>query len=278
MIESLLVCLEGSPGTARATELAIELARTLGARVVGLTLVDEPDITAAQPTGIGGGAYKQERDRALLADAEARAREWLERFSDRCAVARVPAQTLELRGRPAATIVRAMQGHDLTLLGRDANFRFETEEDDAQTRHAILRRAGKPVLIVPEAGNGAGGAIVIAFDGSTASRRALRSFADSGLGRGRALHVVAVADDGGRAWDTAQQGCALLADLGLAATAENVVSLRSIAEAILDRAEKLDAGLVVMGAYVRARVLELLWGSVTEEMVQKTKVPLYLHY
>jgi nucleotide-binding universal stress UspA family protein len=278
MMADILVCLEGSPGTERATGVAIELARDLGARLVGLALVDEPDIRAAEMTGIGGSAYKLQRDQALLADAEARAQEWTAAFAQRCRQAAVPVQTLARRGRPAATILSELHRHDLMVLGGDVNFRFATEDHDQTTRDEILRRAGKPILIVPAVERAAGRDILVAYDGSTASQRALHSFAASGLGRDRLVHVVCVDDDGATAWERARHACSLLHDLGLAATPHNVVSVLSIADAILAARDKLGCGLMVMGAYVRARVLRLLWGSVTDEILQKATVPVFLHY
>ena len=278
MVKQILVCLEGSSSSVCATEVAIGMARDLGATLVGLAVVDEPDILSNEATGFGGSSYKHERDQALLADAHQHARAWLEAFADRCRNAGVVAQTSELTGRPAATILDELARYDLTILGRDVNFRFETEESDARTRDLILRRAGKPVVVVPEALVESRPNVLIAYDGSPAARRALRSFADSGLGRDRALHVAAMDDDGAIAWEMATRGCQALAELGLNAAPHNLVSTRSIAEAMLDLRAKLDAGLIVLGAYTRSKMSRLLWGSVTEQMLGKTVVPLFVHY
>src|SRR5690242_10234298 len=114
MVKDILVCLEGSSSSRRAIEVAIGLARTLPATLVGLAIVDEPDIRAGQATGIGGTAFKQQRDEVLLKDAQERAQEWIDAFAARCAEASVAAHTLELRGRPADMIVEELQRHDLT--------------------------------------------------------------------------------------------------------------------------------------------------------------------
>src|SRR5690348_11302189 len=98
MVENVLVCLEGSASTDRATELAIELAGHLGGQPAGLAVGDGPDIRAGEPTGIGGSSYKAQRDEALLADAHSHAQEWLDRFASRCRDQGVKAQTLELEG------------------------------------------------------------------------------------------------------------------------------------------------------------------------------------
>jgi nucleotide-binding universal stress UspA family protein len=278
MVKDILICLEGSPSTQRAIEVAIGFARDLPAALVGLAIVDEPDIRAGEPTSIGGASYKQQRDESLLADAHKNAQQWLDAFAARCLAAGVSARVLELRGTPAKTILAEMQRHDLVVLGREVNFRYETEETDEATRDAILRRAGKPVVIVPDGDLAQGRAALICYDGSAAARRALESFAKSGLQRERPVHVAAIDDDGATAWDIAQHGCKLLADLGVAASAHNIVTTLPIVDALREQRAKLDAGLIVMGAYRRSKFGRLLWGSVTEAMVEKTVVPLFLHY
>src|SRR5262245_28412617 len=128
----ILVCLEGSASSKSAMEIAIATASELGATLVGLTVIDEPDIRAGEPTSIGGAAFKKDRDEALLADARAHAEEWEAAFLKRCSAAGVSARTLEQRGRPAKLVVEEIQRHHLTVLGRDVNFRFETHDRDRQ--------------------------------------------------------------------------------------------------------------------------------------------------
>ena len=101
MITKILVCLEGSPSSIAATNVAIETARRLAATVVGLAIVDEPDIRAGTPTSIGGASFKNERDETLVADARKQATLWLTAFADRCNAEGVSARTVEVVGRPA---------------------------------------------------------------------------------------------------------------------------------------------------------------------------------
>ena len=150
MIKDILVCLEGSASAESANRLAIDVARTCGAELAGLAIVDEPDIRAGAAMGIGGSEYKHERDEALVADAHKHASDWIALFEQRCREAGVTGRGLEIVGRPADSILEEMDGYDLTVIGRDANFRFETERDDLQTRDAILHRASRPVLLVPD--------------------------------------------------------------------------------------------------------------------------------
>jgi nucleotide-binding universal stress UspA family protein len=277
MIKDMLVCLEGSPSSGQATELAIRLGLALEANLVGLAIVDEPDIRAGAASGIGGSSYKRDRDAALLKDAHEHAEQWIEAFLARCREVGVAARALEQRGRPAATILVEMRQHDLTFIGRNVNFLFETEEHDKTTRDAVVARAPKPVMVVPETLVEAGRAVLIAYDGSTAAKRALRAFADSGLAKDRPIHVASVGDEGAPAYELAAVGCELLREQGIKAQPHSVVSVLSIAEAILMQRQKLGAGILVSGAYAHSRLSHLIWGSVTHELLEKTVVPLFLH-
>jgi len=275
----ILICLEGSVSSASAISVAIAIARSIRASLVGLAIVDEPDIVAGAATSIGGASYRKDRDTALLEDAHAKAREWLDGFTARGRAAGVSVRTLELVGQPAETILQEMQQHDVLLFGRDVNFRFETQEHDRYTRDRILRRAGKPIIIVPENPAPAGAAVMITYDGSTAATRALRSFAASGLARARRIHVATVDDDGSNAFEIARQGCHLLqSESGIVAEPENVVSAESIADALLARRAKLDAGMIVLGGYIPSPLARLVWGSVTHAILRDTVVPVFLHY
>jgi nucleotide-binding universal stress UspA family protein len=279
MVHEILICLEGSPSGSRAVDVAITLAGELDAAIVGLAIVDEPDIRAAAATPIGGASYKAQRDEALVDDARERAKQWLDDFTLRCRAAEVLGLGMEVTGSPAATILREARRRDITILGRQANFRFETEDSDWQTRDAVLRGAGKPVVIVPESrADDAGPAVLVAYDGTPASVRALASFAGSGLARDRQVHVLSVGDEGTTAWELAEKGVARLGELGVAAQSHHVVSLQSTAEAILDVRQKLGAGMIVQGAYAHSRFKRMLWGSVTRDMLSQTVVPVFVHY
>jgi nucleotide-binding universal stress UspA family protein len=296
LIDEVLVCLEGSASSDAATRVALGIAGALQARLVGLVIVDEPDIRAGTATSIGGASFKHERDETLVSDARERAADWLALFERRCRGAGVEARVLEVVGPPARSIVAEMERRDLTIMGRDANFRFETARDDHKTREAILHGATRPVLLVPEAapdpnepvddltgaslieGRGLGKVVLVAYDGSPAAKRALASFAASGLARGREVHVATVDDNGATAWEMAAKAVETLDALGVAAKPHNVVSVLSNAEALLELAGELGAGFMVMGAFARSRLATFFSGSVTRGLVERTAIPLYLQH
>jgi nucleotide-binding universal stress UspA family protein len=276
MINDVLVCLEGSASGEAAMAVAIAIGRELGARLSGVAIVDEPDIRAGVAAGIGTTAYKHERDDALMVTAKRLASDWITLFESRCREGGVSARAHEITGRPAASIVSRMRTSSLTVIGRDANFRFATEDEDPETRAQVIRHGERPVLLVPEGTSELGKRVVVAFDGSAAAKRAATSFANSGLAQAREIHVVTVDDDGARAWDMANRGVAIFRAAGLVATAENVVSPLSNAEAILQASRELGAGLIVMGAFAHSRLAGLFRQSAMRTLLEKSDVPLFV--
>jgi len=279
MIKDILVCLEGSSSAESATRLAIDVARTCGAGLAGLAIVDEPDIRAGAAMGIGGSAFKHERDEALVADAHKHTADWIALFERRCREAGLSGRGIEMVGRPSDAILEEMEGHDLAVIGRDANFRFETEREDLKTLDVVLHKASRPVLLVPDVADTALGSIVlIAYDGSNAAKRALNSFATSGLAPGRTIHVATVDDNGARAWEMADRGVQILAAMKIPATVHSVVSVQSNVDALFTLAEQLQAGLMVMGAFAHSRLRHLFSGSAMRGLVERSTIPLYLQH
>jgi len=134
MIKSVLVCLEGSASSEAAVRVAMAIARECEATMTGLAIIDEPDIRSGSATSIGGSSYKHERDETLLANAHKDTGDWAAQFQRKCQFAGISSQTMEVVGKPVASIITEMQHHDLTIVGRDANFRYSTLAEDTQTR------------------------------------------------------------------------------------------------------------------------------------------------
>jgi len=176
-------------------------------------------------------------------------------------------------------ILAELARHDVAVFGRDVNFRFETQESDRYTRDRILRRAGKPLIVVPPGAAPGASSVIMMYDGSAAAIRALRSFATSGLGHGRKIYVATLDDDGATAFERASQGCELLRrEFAVAASPENIVSAAPVVEALLERRAKLGAGLIVLGGYVPSPLARLVWGSVTHGVLALSPVPVFVHY
>jgi nucleotide-binding universal stress UspA family protein len=123
--------------------------------------------------------------------------------------------------------------------------------------------------------------ILIAYDGSPASSRAVHVFALLGLAKGRVVHVLTQDDESrAQAVTTAQKACALLSLHGAVKT--HAIGLGDAeagrpAETILGTATALQPDLVVMGAYGRRGIQEI-FGSCTRQVLDASTTPLFLYH
>jgi nucleotide-binding universal stress UspA family protein len=267
VIRNILVGLDPSRCSAAAVELGIAWAKRFDAEVVGAAVIDEPGIGTGPAIPIGGGQYKKWIDDATKSSAEREAARLVGEFEARCAAAVVRFLTRTVRGDPVRALLGLHEDFDVTLLGRETRFRFATQDGPDDTLTEVLRQARRPIVAVPERPADEG-PIVVAYDGSEASVDALESFADTGLGAGRAVTVTTVDEDPAVADRLANEAVRFLAHHDIPATPMSVAADRD--EAALDAAvESAGAGMVVMGAFSGSRRWEWADPSTTTRMLER---------
>jgi len=276
MIKNILVCIDGSASSEETTLTAIKIARERNATLVGIAIVHEPN------SSLNGSSFAHRWNTLRAVDTRAYAAMLLATFERRCQAAGVPARVLEVVDRSPEDVTAAIGRHDLTLIGHEVSFQFETKGDHRAYREKILRHTTHPVLLVPddETGRSAplGPTVLVAYDGGPAAERALASFAASGLGESRDVHVATIGDDGEKAMETAMQAAETLGAAGIKATAHSIVSALPDSDALVEFGTKLGAGLVVMGAFARSRIKEMFSGSLTRSLVANSPTPIYLQH
>jgi nucleotide-binding universal stress UspA family protein len=277
MIRSILIGLDGSPYSETAVALGLQWAQQTGAELVGLAVVDEPGICRPEPTGIGGSAYKHNRDQVVLERARLRARELLDEFSRRSAEANVAHKSLERTGVPSEQILAEAEDFDLTLLGLQTFFQFQAPPTGDGTLERVLRHCPRPVVAVPR-NLPNGRSVVVAYNGSPPAVRALEAFQAAGLDKSREVFVVSVADDEALAARRAEEGAQFLRCFQFAAEALPVHSSGPPAERLLEQVEERAAYMLVMGAYGRSRLFELFSASITNTVLKCCNVLLFLHH
>jgi nucleotide-binding universal stress UspA family protein len=271
-----LIGLDGSAFADAAVELGLRWAKRTGAKLVGLAVVDEPAITGPQPVGIYGDYFKHERDESLLAGARVRADDFLRRFVARCADAGVPHEGRRVEGDPIVSLAHAACDHDLTLLGRQTFFRYQTQEGCDETLPGVVRECGRPVVAVPES-LPQGQSAVVAYDASPPSVRALEAFRASGLAAGIRVRVVSVDEDRAVAQRRAEEAALFLRHDGIDAEAAPTAGDGQSA-LILGAVREFGAGLLVTGAYGRSHIRELLFGSTTARVLAACPVPVFMRH
>jgi nucleotide-binding universal stress UspA family protein len=147
MLKRIVVGLNGSPYSRAAAETAMALAEQQHASIVGLGVVDVPHLTAPEAVPLGAGAFKVERDVALVEAADRKISSLLTDFQQRCTAANISCRTLKLSGDPEKLLVREAQGVDLLVMGKKSI----PEGPGRVASHVLretLRHATRPVLCV----------------------------------------------------------------------------------------------------------------------------------
>lgn len=276
MLRSILVGLDGSPHSRDAAALGIDWARRYDAVLVGLGVIDEPEICRPEMVPIGASAIKREADEARLAQATGRVQQFLEQFSVQCAQAGVSSKVVQVVGDPAEQIVRQAQRYDLILLGHETHFHFATQEDACATLEKVLRNAPRPVARAapaPQREN----CVVVAYDGSVQAARALQAF-QTLLNRSPEVHVLTVGEDVDEVTQHVNRAVEFLGFHGITARPRVVSSSAPIGTVLLEEARRLNAGLMVMGAYGQPVVKEFFLGSVTRTLLKDGALPLFMFH
>ena len=137
---------------------------------------------------------------------------------------------------------------------------------------SVIRGLHRPVLVVNSAFS-APKNVMLAYNGTEASQKALDMVAASPLFKDIPCKLVYVGDDK-RAAEILADGSRRLTAAGIAH--ESVQLQGKIDEALISYQAKEGIDLTVMGAYSHHRIRDVLLGSFTAKMLSKTQKPLLL--
>jgi nucleotide-binding universal stress UspA family protein len=285
MIRTALIALDGSAASRVATETAIAYVKrraagpesTAAVSLTGLAVLDRPTITKPQATPPGAGAFKRERNEAMLAAADSTTREILSDFEAACSAAGIAHTTLRAEGLPSEAIASAGHAHDLIVIGRSTNFQFQTSDDPCETFRRLVRDHPCPVVVTPDA-LPQGNAAVIAYDGSRAAARALHTCVHMGLNfRDMQSHVVSIDRDQKKADAWSSEAAEFLHRHDVEPQVQSVASADSPTSILTEMAGRFGARLVVMGAFGRKGLQAAFFGSTTRSMLDHCQVPLFMY-
>src|SRR5262249_49486993 len=150
-------------------------------------------------------------------------------------------RVLEQVGLPSERILAEAEDFDLTLLGQQTYFHFETQTDPDETLEVVLRNSRRPVVVanekLPESRS-----VLVAYDGSPPAVRALEAFQRAGLDQWQTVRVVSVARDPAEATRRAEEATRFLRFYDIPAEARSLSASRPVAELLLEQVEDVKAG------------------------------------
>lgn len=277
MLKSILLGLDGSSWSQSALELGLRWARGSNALLVGLGVIDEPTICQGEPVPLGASGFKKDRDERRLSEARQKVEQFLSQFTLRCADAKVASKVLKCSGVPWQQITLEAQRFDLVLLGQESHFHFETQEEADDTLQQVLKHSPRPVVMAPRVAPPEGPAL-IAYDSSLPAARVLHAFVGAGMSGLSAVHVVSIAADHVEAATRVDRAAEFLRFHDLAVQTHVITSSSSPADVLQSEARRLNAGLLVMGAYGQSTLREFFFGSVTRTLLRESTAPLFLYH
>jgi len=278
-LKDLLVLIDPSEASLRRFDFALALADSHDAHLTALLLVPEPYIPAAVGVNIPANVLEQQRAQAV---EEARA--LIERYDSRAGRFGRPVEfrhEIAPVDRLPPILTRHARHADLAIVGQP-DPEAEAVDQDLLVEAAFMH-SGRPAIVVPYIGprEAPPKTVMCCWDGS---REAARAINDAIPVMDRAERVLVVTVDaeklGGRVGPIAGADMAVhLAHHGIEVDVRNVESGGlDVPDVLLSLAADESVDLMVMGGYGHSRLREIVFGGVTQHVLEHMTVPvLFAH-
>lgn len=275
-IKDLLVAYQGDEGSQNALRFAFQMSAKYAAVVTGVHVQLPTQYAMQQARWVPEDILDVVRkgDREAVAAIET---------SFRTAVAEIAPlaqhEWFARQGVPSLLLARMSRYFDILITGQ---FKGAISHGGrALQPEELIRRSGKPMLIVPEdyAVREFKEEAVVAWDGSSSAARAL-SDAMQILETKKKLYLVTVEGKGNERIPPLEDHDIVAHLQRHAIDAERVHLQRSgsVGKTIIDYCAKTDPDVLVMGAFGRAKLGALLFGGVSQYVLENQNVPVLMSH
>jgi len=279
----VLACVDFSPYAEHVADCAAWAAARMSAPLEFLHVIDRhPQLDAVTDRSGALMANAEEDLLKNLSDEDA-ARSKAEREQGRLflnglreralAAGAAPVDTRQRHGDLEETLSEQQDGVRLFVLGRRGASADKTQRDLGRHVEWTVRALQRPILAVTDRFK-APERVMIAFDGSSITRKGVEMVADSPLFKGLAVYVLMAgkpSSDGPRQVEWARTRLEQ-AGLGVVAEIQPGDPETMIGSAIT----RHGIDLLVMGAYTHSPLRSLLFGSKTTDLLRSARVPTLL--
>ena len=277
MTNKILIPIDGSANSDVAVDYGIYVALKLNSTISALHVMDVNLLQGPMLTDISGAAGMPPSDGlfdAVEASLNDKADFVLNSFREHCSWKGVKVETKKVIGKIQETITaEARDANFIVMAKKGEHFHLKGGGFLGSVAESVIRHSAKPVMVTPENFLEIE-SMAIAFDGSPSAQKAL-DFA-LGLSKQAAWPITAViiTEDMDKASkltmqiDNAAEKEETDCEVIILPGKEGTEILKFIGEGAVE--------LMVMGAYGHNRLRELLLGSTTSQVIQKSPIPVLL--
>ncbi len=277
MAKRIVVGLDPSKFSKNALDIAVQRAALQDATVIGVAVADLPGIERAESAAPPGAMhYAQKAIDSHLAKAQDTCEKLLDEFEETCKKAGVKCEKEYHTGRPSKVLVEMGYSADIAMMGIRTFFHFETQEDPGDTLRKFLEARPCPVVAVPETVVWPPKKIIIPYDPSPESARALRSFTllTQQFPLQKDVMLLRVDDSIDEGMRCIKRQVKYLEAWGY--NVETEVVPGDPKKVILETALANSPSMVVLVAYNHNPIAEMFFGSATMALINNGTIPLFI--
>lgn len=270
MIQSLLLHVDGDDRGTAAIPAVVQLAAAQNARVRGLMVVDTRNLIAAAvgcESAVYAAAEVERLDRQEELQSSA-----LSQLATACLRAGIDFDVRRLRGNPLELVPREARFHDLAITIWPLRPAEGSDADGVRTLTELARRGAQPLLVLRDA-QGAPQRLLLVFDGSVASERAVKQFLSQQLFADAEMRLLAIGSSDQEARSHLRQLSDCLRNhRGPVELGHMHGALKQVLPAYV---QKWEADLVVLGVPHRDRLFGSPWCRTVADVLRETPAALY---
>ena len=284
-MKSILIAVDESKSSKAALNVGVALAKICGAKVKGLYVEDIMRLLEWQPVELMGaavgGTSATLHSKPTLEEVEvekqfiAEAGRLKKSFEEECKKFAVNYEFFTKRGKIHEIVEQMTKTVDLVVVGKRGKTYPENSREPGPVTEDLLRSTTRPVLVVPENAK-VNNKILIAYDGSQNSQRALNTGATFAKLLNLELIVISIANDIDTAQKPLDEAKEFLTPYELKATYIVDFGASMPWKGITDQIKIFDPGLIVLGAFGENKLIELIFGSTTKNVLMEATCPVLL--
>lgn len=272
--KDILVHVDSGRTCERRLDVAAKLAQSQDAHLIALNVRTRPNLPQFIRSQYGA-QIDRVRD-AFNAEAAREARATFDAIQPSYGVT---TEWRDVEGHLDEAVSLHARYADVTIIGQGDG----GDDGERPLADALVMDVGRPVLLVPSVGRfpTIGSRVLVAWNGSREATRAIHDALPI-LKKAQVAHVIAINPSGGMAGHGDIPGadiCLHLSRHGVNAVCEHIRSEDlNVGQMLLSRAADESADLIVMGAYGRPRLRQLVLGGATRHLLRHMTVPVLMSH